>query len=73
MYEPDPSHIVEYKPIQLRDDLTYVEWKIRVLDRKEQVLMTKTILLFKVYGIIVLLKKLLGKEKKKLRMFRHLF
>lgn len=58
----DPSHVLDYEPIKLRKDLTYVEWPIRSLDRKEQVLKTKTIPLV---ISTILLKKIFRSEKKK--------
>ncbi|XP_075633421.1 uncharacterized protein LOC142605880 [Castanea sativa] len=42
-YIPDPSHVLSYKPIQIRDDLSYEEFLVEILDRKEQVLRNRTI------------------------------
>ena len=42
-YVPDPSHVVEYQPLDIQPNLTYEERPIRVLDRKEQVLRNKVI------------------------------
>ena len=42
-YVPNPSHVVEYQPLDIRPNLTYKERPIRVLDRKEQVLRKKVI------------------------------
>jgi hypothetical protein len=47
-YVTDPTHVLDYEPLQVRENLTYVEEPIRVLDRKEQQLRTKTIPLVKV-------------------------
>ena len=47
-YISDPSHILEQQPIQLREDLTYEEEPIRIIDRKEQVLRRRTIPFVKV-------------------------
>ena len=47
-YVPDPTHVLEVQPIELKEDLTYEEESVRVLDEKEQVLRTKVILLVKV-------------------------
>lgn len=47
-YELDPSHIANYEPIPLRDDLTYEEAPIRILDSKERVLKKKNHPPFKV-------------------------
>ncbi|BFG22200.1 hypothetical protein CerSpe_084740 [Prunus speciosa] len=40
---PDPSHIQEHQPVELREDLTYEEQLVQILDKKEQVLRTKSI------------------------------
>ena len=44
----DPSHVIRYEPLQIREDLTYVEHLVQVLDRRYQVLKNKTIPLMKV-------------------------
>ena len=47
-YVPDPSHVLSIEPVDLREDLSYVEEPVRILDRKDRVLRTKTIPLVKV-------------------------
>ena len=47
-YIPDPSHVLNYEPLKIKDNLTYEEVPIQILDRKDQVLLTKTISLGKV-------------------------
>ena len=42
-YIPDPSHILSYEPLQIRDDLSYEEIPVEIVDRKEQVLRNRTI------------------------------
>ena len=42
-YILDPSHVLSYEPFQIRDDLSYEEVPVEILDRKEQVLHNKTI------------------------------
>ena len=42
-YIPDPSHVIEYEPLQIRADVTYDEKPLRVIDVNEQVLRTWTI------------------------------
>ena len=37
-YISDPSHVIEYEPIQLKKDLSYEEHPVRVMDRKDQIL-----------------------------------
>ncbi|KAA0032714.1 DNA/RNA polymerases superfamily protein [Cucumis melo var. makuwa] len=47
-YIPDPSHVLQEQPVELKEDLSYVEEPVQILDRKEQVLRNKTIPLIKV-------------------------
>ena len=47
-YIPDPSHVLNYKPLKIKENLTYKEVPIQILDQKDQVLHTKTISLVKV-------------------------
>ena len=47
-YLPDPSHVLSAEPVDLREDLSYVEEPVQILDRKDQVLRTKIIPLVKV-------------------------
>ena len=47
-YIPDPSHVLRDQPVELREDLTYEEIPIQLLDQREQVLRNKTIPLVKV-------------------------
>ncbi|XP_038975416.1 uncharacterized protein LOC120106534 [Phoenix dactylifera] len=42
-YIPDMSHVAEVAPLQLKEDLTYPEQPVRVVDRKEQVLRRRMI------------------------------
>ncbi|GKU99825.1 hypothetical protein SLEP1_g12612 [Rubroshorea leprosula] len=42
-YEPDPSHVINYEPLELKEDLSYTERPIQILDRKEKVLRNKTV------------------------------
>ena len=42
-YIPDPSHVVDYKPLKLRVDLTYEEQLVKIVDKKEQELKRHTI------------------------------
>ncbi|KAA0032976.1 DNA/RNA polymerases superfamily protein [Cucumis melo var. makuwa] len=44
----DPSHVLQEQPVDLKEDLSYVEEQVQILDRKEQVLRNKTIPLIKV-------------------------
>lgn len=42
-YISDPSHVMDYAPLQLESNLTYIEEPVQILDRKEQELQTKRI------------------------------
>uniref|UniRef100_A0A2N9G313 RNA-directed DNA polymerase n=1 Tax=Fagus sylvatica TaxID=28930 RepID=A0A2N9G313_FAGSY len=47
-YVPDCNHVVAYEPLQLREDLTYEEQPVRIVDKKEQELRRRTIQYVKV-------------------------
>ncbi|XP_050264123.1 uncharacterized protein LOC126708377 [Quercus robur] len=47
-YIPDPSHDLNYELLKIKDNLTYEEVPIQILDHKDQVLRTNTISLVKV-------------------------
>ncbi|KAL4014217.1 hypothetical protein IC575_026414 [Cucumis melo] len=48
-YISDPSHVLQVQPIELKEDLSYREEAVQILNRKEQVLRNKTIRLVKVF------------------------
>ncbi|KAJ8760544.1 hypothetical protein K2173_015211 [Erythroxylum novogranatense] len=47
-YRSDPSHVIQISDIQLRDDLSYEEIPVAILDTKDKVLRNKTVQLVKV-------------------------
>ena len=47
-YMADPSHVLGDQPVELKEDLTYEERPNQIVDRKDQVLWNKVILLVKV-------------------------
>ncbi|KAI5332728.1 hypothetical protein L3X38_022857 [Prunus dulcis] len=47
-YISDPSHVLEEQPIELQEDLTYVEQPVQILDWMMQVLRSREIPLVKV-------------------------
>ena len=47
-YIPDRNHVMAYEPLQLREDLTYEEQPVRIVDKKEQELSRHTIQYVKV-------------------------
>ena len=42
-YVIDPSHVIEYQPLDIQPNLTYEEKSIYILHRREQVLRNKVI------------------------------
>ena len=42
-YVHDPSHVLDYQPVHLEEDMTYEEEPVQVLERMERVLRNKTI------------------------------
>jgi hypothetical protein len=54
-YIANPYAVVEYEPLGIQEELTYVEEPVKIVDKKEQVLCTKTIPIVKVlwwnYGV----------------------
>ena len=47
-YIPDPSHVLREQPVQLKENLTYEETPVQIVDHKEPVLRSKVIPLVKV-------------------------
>ena len=47
-YIPDPSHVLREQPVQLKENLTYEETPVQIVDHKEQVLRSKVTPLVKV-------------------------
>ena len=47
-YIAGPSHILKEQPIRLKENLTYAEHPVEILDRRDQVLRNKVISLVKV-------------------------
>ena len=47
-YEPDTNHVLDWKDLNLQEDVTYEEGSREILDKKERVLRTKTIPIVKV-------------------------
>ena len=35
-YVSDPSHVLRHEPLEIREDVTYVEKLVRIIDTKEQ-------------------------------------
>ena len=47
-YIANPSHVLRDHPVELKEDLTYEERPVQIVDRKDQVLQNKVIPLVKV-------------------------
>ena len=47
-YIPNPSHVLRDQPVQLKENLTYEESPMKIVDHKKQVLRSKVIPLVKV-------------------------
>ena len=47
-YIADPSHVLRDQPVELKENLTYEERPVQIVDRKDQVLRNKVIPLVKV-------------------------
>jgi len=42
-YTSDPNHVISYEPLQLKENRTYVEEPIEIVDRMDRVLRNRTI------------------------------
>ena len=42
-YIPNPSHVLRDQPVELKDNLTYKEQPMKIVDRREQILRNKVI------------------------------
>ena len=62
-YIPDPSHVLKEQPVQLKENLTYEETPVQIVDCKEQVLRSKVIPFLKYYGRIMRGRQLLGSQR----------
>ena len=49
-YYPNSKCVIEYEPVEIQLDLSYVEQPIKILDRQERVLRNKKVVLVKVLG-----------------------
>ena len=47
-YVPDPNHVIQYEPRQVKENLTYVEEPIRILEKTEKKLRNRSISYVKV-------------------------
>lgn len=47
-YKPNPTHVIDYEPLQFQENLTYMEEPVLIVERKEHVLRNQTTPLVKV-------------------------
>ena len=47
-YVLDPDHIIQYEPVQVKENLTYVEEPVRILEKAEKKLINRSISYVKV-------------------------
>lgn len=47
-YVPDPQHIIDYQTIEVKEDVTYEEKLVSILERKEKVLRNRSIPIVKI-------------------------
>ena len=45
-YIPDPSHVLKDQPVELKDNLTYKEQPMKIVDHREQILRNKVIYIY---------------------------
>ncbi|WRX11507.1 Integrase zinc-binding domain - like 8 [Theobroma cacao] len=73
-YVPDPSHILEARPIELHDDLKFEVQPASVLDRKDRVLRNKSISMVKVLWKSARIEKMTWEVEHQMRnQYPHLF
>ena len=73
-YISDPSHVLEAPEIELRDDLSYEELPVQILDREEKELRNKTISLVKVIWRNHLVEEATWEREDQMRsQYPHLF
>jgi hypothetical protein len=73
-YVADPSHVLQEQPIRLREDLTYEEKPVQILDRREQILRNKTIPLVKVLWSNHMVEEATWEPEEQMRQqYPHLF
>ena len=73
-YISDPSHVLETKKIELRDELSYEEQPVQILGREEKELRNKTISLVKVLWRNHLVEEATWEREDQMRsQYPHLF
>ena len=47
-YVPDPQHVIDFQTLEIREDVSYEEMPISILERNEKMLRNRSISLIKV-------------------------
>ncbi|GAV87887.1 Chromo domain-containing protein, partial [Cephalotus follicularis] len=47
-YQPNPSHVLQWKSLQLEPDISFIETPVRILDQRVKQLRSKSVPLVKV-------------------------
>ena len=42
-YVPDPQHVIDFQTLEVKEDLSYKEMSISILERKEKILRNQSI------------------------------
>ncbi|GAB2284509.1 hypothetical protein Dimus_039673 [Dionaea muscipula] len=73
-YVHSPDHIIDFEPLHVRDDLTFEEQPVEILDRKDKVLRNKTVPLVKVLWRNQVVEEATWEREDEMReKFPHLF
>ena len=73
-YVHSSSHVIDYEPLQIREDFSYEEMPVQILDSKEKRLHTKTIKLVKVLWRNYLVEESTWERDDEMReKYSHLF
>ncbi|GAV68033.1 Chromo domain-containing protein [Cephalotus follicularis] len=73
-YHPDPSHVLQWEPLELRADMSFEEIPFQILDRRVKQLRSKSIPLVKVLWKYHGLKEATWEREEDMRaLYPHLF
>lgn len=73
-YNPDLKHVIEYSPIEIQSDLSYIEQLVEILDQREKTLRNKTVSLVRVLWRNPMVEESTWElESEMLEKYRHLF
>ncbi|GAB2302263.1 hypothetical protein Dimus_038966 [Dionaea muscipula] len=73
-YVHSPTHVIDFEPLHVREDMTYDEQPVEILDFKEKVLRNKTVQLVKVLWRNHAVEEATWERESEMReMYPHLF